>query len=74
MRDYTYDPHAQHVFQAFKERIDPLLAEVAPDWLLRDMRLERRYNHMHYEEEVVIQLVIRPLGYARELHQHKAIK
>lgn len=74
MRDYTYDPHAQQVFQAFKDRIDPLLAEVAPDWLLRDMRLERRYNHMNYEEEVVIQLVIRPLGSARELHPHKAIK
>ena len=59
------DAHSRQVFLAFKEALSPLMANVAPDWLLHhiEMRRNTEYDTMH--ECVEIRLVIKPIGQAR---------
>ncbi len=59
------DTHSRAVFMAFEERLKPLLAQVAPDWLLHHMELQRRVEHDTMDERVEIRLVIKPIGSAR---------
>jgi hypothetical protein len=55
------DAYSRALFMAFKEAIEPLMTQVAPDWLLHHMTLERGRTH-DFREEVTIRLVIRPIG------------
>jgi hypothetical protein len=59
------DTHSRAVFKAFESRLKPLLADVAPDWLLHHMELQRRIEHDTMDERVEIRLVIKPVGSAR---------
>ena len=58
------DSHSRALFELFAQRLKPLLAEVAPDWLLHHIELRRR-NDEAMEERVEIRLVIKPIGSAR---------
>ncbi len=59
------DAASQAVFRAFEERLKPLLAEVAPDWLLHHMEIHRRGDVLMDDERVEIRLVITPIGSAK---------
>jgi hypothetical protein len=59
------DAHSRAVFRAFEERLRPLLADVAPDWLLHTMELRRGVHPGTMEPECTILLRIRPIGSAR---------
>jgi hypothetical protein len=67
MKRYTEynDKHSKAVFKAFEERLKPLLADVAPDWLLHHMEIQRRVEHDTMDERVEIRLVIKPIGSAK---------
>lgn len=60
------DAAARHMVIRFRERLAPLMAEVAPDWLLHHIELRRDYDRDH-RDQVEIRLVIKPIGDAREL-------
>lgn len=62
------DPMSQAVFAAFKQALEPTIAQVAPGWDLHHIRLERRDDFDTGKQEAVIQLVIRPAK-ANEGHQ-----
>ena len=59
------DAESCAVFRRFEQRLAPLLAEVAPDWLLHHMTLMRDTDHKDMTEQVVIRLVIKPIGSVR---------
>ena len=60
-----YDAHSRAVFKAFEDRLQPLMAEVAPDWILHHMEIQRATDHSDMSERVVIRLVCKPIGSAR---------
>ncbi|WP_162600754.1 hypothetical protein [Paraburkholderia sp. C35] len=64
MRTAYNDVHSRLIFRQFKESLEPLIARVAPDWLLHHIDMERRHT-MGMCEEVTIRLVIRPIGDAK---------
>lgn len=59
------DAHSRAVFKAFEDRLRPLMAEVAPDWLLHHLKIARHTDPMTFQEEVEIRLVCRPIGSTR---------
>jgi hypothetical protein len=59
------DAHSRAVFLKFKEALEPLLANVAPHWLLHHIQMDRQFRVETMQEEVQIRLVIRPIGEAR---------
>lgn len=59
------DEYSRSIFKAFEEQLKPLLAQVAPDWLLHHMELRRRTEEDTMEERVEIRLVMKPLGSAK---------
>jgi hypothetical protein len=59
------DAHSRAVFKEFEDRLKPLLANVAPDWLLHHMELRRRRDFDAMDERVEILLVIKPIGSAK---------
>lgn len=58
------DAHSRAVFMRFEAALKPLLAQVAPDWLLHHMELRRDIVD-YTDERVEIRLVIKPIGSAR---------
>jgi hypothetical protein len=66
MIDWTEykDAHSRAVFKAFEEQLGPLMAKVAPDWLLHHMEIRRGLDR-EFQERVEIRLVIKPIGEAR---------
>ncbi len=61
------DAHSRAVFLKFKEALEPLMATVAPDWLLHHIKMERRVDYDTMGDIVEIRLVIKSIGSAREL-------
>lgn len=61
------DQYSRLVFERFRARLAPLLAEVAPDWVLHHMELQRKSEFGKNDESVVISLVIKPLGSVSEV-------
>ena len=59
-----YDAYSRAVFKAFEDKLKPLMAQAAPDWLLHHMEIRRNTRH-DFEGEVEIRLVIRPIGSAK---------
>ena len=59
------DAYSRAVFKEFEDRLKPLLAQVAPDWLLHHMELQRRRDFDTMDERVEIRLVIKPIGSAK---------
>lgn len=59
------DAHSRQVFMAFKEALSPLMANVAPDWLLHHIEMWRSTESDTMDERVEIRLVIKPIGQAR---------
>lgn len=57
-------PRARAVFKAFEDALKPLLAQVAPDWILHHMEL-RPETTRDLAEQVSIRIVLRPLGATR---------
>lgn len=60
------DAAARAIFQRFKDVLEPAMADIAPDWLLHHIKMERRQVLELGNEEVRIQLVLRPIGIARD--------
>lgn len=58
------DEPSRMVFKVFEDHLKPLIAQVAPDWLLHHMVMHRTNNPLTMGEEVEIRLVIRPIGSA----------
>jgi hypothetical protein len=64
MRTSYADAHARQMVLEFREALGPLMTRVAPDWLLHNIELRRETNY-DLGEQVVIRLVIRPIGSVR---------
>ena len=64
MRTAYADAHARQMVLAFREALGPLMTQVAPDWLLHHIELQRETKD-DLREQVVIRLVIRPVGSVR---------
>lgn len=50
---------------AFQDALGPLMANIAPDWLLHHIELARKTNFDTLDECVEIRLVIKPIGTAK---------
>lgn len=59
------DAHSRQVLLAFKAALSPLMANVAPDWLLHHIEMRRSTESDTMDERVEIRLVIKPIGQAR---------
>lgn len=62
-RTEYYDAHSRLVFLAFKDALAPLMARIAPDWLLNHIEMQR--SNSLIDESVTIKLVIKPIGNTR---------
>jgi hypothetical protein len=64
------DAASRMIFERFRQRLAPLMEEVAPDWLLHHMEIRRLHHFEQEGEKVEIRLVIKPLGFAREVPEN----
>ena len=62
------DAYSRAVFLRFKEALEPLMANVAPDWLLHHIEMMRDLDPRDMSDRVMIRLVIKPIGEARVIH------
>ncbi len=63
------------VFDAFQERLAPLLAQLCPDWLVHHMEINHHtFPHPEIEREARIVIVLRPLGSTRFVDDPVPIK
>jgi hypothetical protein len=61
------DWHARLAFEAIKDRLGPLLAEVFPDFQLTHCGFERRPEGLRFidgRDEIQVKLHLRPIGEA----------
>lgn len=59
------DAYSRALYLRFKNALEPLLAQVAPDWLMHHMELVRDQAEFGLDERVEIRIVIKPAGSAR---------
>lgn len=64
------DAYSRAVFLRFKEALAPLMVDIAPDWLLHHIEMERDMDCRDMSERVQIRLVIKPIGEARTIHSN----
>ena len=62
------DAYSRAVFLRFRDALGPLMADVAPDWLLHHIEMMRDLDPRDMSERVMIRLVIKPIGEARVIH------
>lgn len=60
------DASSKAVFARFKDILAPAIARLCPDFLLHHITIDRKTHDYTLQEEVVIRLVLRPIGTARE--------
>ena len=61
------DAYSRAVFLRFKEALAPLMVDIAPDWLLHHIEMERDMDCRDMSERVQIRLVIKPIEVARAM-------
>ncbi len=59
------DAYSRAVFMRFSEALKPLMASIAPDWILHHIEMKRRENWSLQAGDVAITLIIRPIGETR---------
>lgn len=65
------DAHSSALVMAFRDALEPLMVNVAPDWLLHHIELARKTNFDTLDECVEIRLIIKPIGTAKLVNPNR---